>query len=146
MYSKFFELNKFDILFWAFLKPKTVQNLEILLMVSKILEISPLKTADTVTCAKVDYSLVLTLKYVDTDECPMPGEEVITMTTKIFKQMYGDENVSFDSVNKKFKVYTKKEMLALKTPSLTNWKVLGMEENINLLLKKILPIEIINDF
>jgi hypothetical protein len=72
-------------------------NLEILLMDSKILEISPLKTADTVTYAKVGYSFVMTLKYVETDENPAPSEEVITMTTNIFKQMYGDENVSFDS-------------------------------------------------
>lgn len=70
---------------------------------------------------------------------PAPNEEVITMTTNIFKQMYGNENVTFDSENRKFRIFAKKEMLALKTPSLRDWKVLGIEENIKPLLKKILP-------
>jgi hypothetical protein len=58
---------------------------------------------------------------------------------------YGDENVSFDSKNEKFNVYAKKEMLALKTAILTDWKVLVIDENLNSLLKKILPNEIITD-
>ncbi|WP_255050479.1 hypothetical protein [Lacihabitans sp. CS3-21] len=145
MYPKFFELYPRDLMVKTLDESMNDPNLEILLMDSKILEISPLKTADTVTYAKVGYSFVMTLKYVETDENPAPGEEVITMTTNIFKQMYGDENVSFDSGNKKFKVYAKKEMLALKTAGLTDWKVLGIEEKINPLLKKILPNEIITD-
>lgn len=97
MYPKFFELYPRDLMVKTLDESMNDPILEILLMDSKILEISPLKTADTVTFAKVGYSFVMTLRYVETDENPAPSEEVITMTTNIFKQMYGDENVSFDS-------------------------------------------------
>lgn len=139
MYPKFFELYPRDLMVKTLDESMNDSTLEIELMDSKILNISPLKIVDTVTYAKVGYSFVMTLKYIETDENPAPGEEVITMTTNIFKQMYGDENVSFDSENKKFRVYAKKEMLALKTAYLKDWKVLGIEENIKPLLKKILP-------
>lgn len=139
MYPKFFELYPRDLMVKTLDESMNDSTLEIELMDSKILGFSPLKTADSVTFSKVAYSFVMTLKYVETDENPAPGEEVITMTTNIFKQMYGDENVSFDSEKKKFRVYAKKEMLALKTAYLKDWKVLGIEENIKPLLKKILP-------
>lgn len=53
--------------------------------------------------------------------------------------MYGADNVTFDPENKKFRIFAKKEMLALKTSSLKDWKVLGIEENMKSVLKKILP-------
>lgn len=145
MYPKFFELYPRALMVKTLDESLRDPALEILLMDSKILDISPLKTADSVTYAKVGYSFIMTMKYVVSDENPAPTDEVITMTTNIFKQMYGDDNVTFDAENKKFRIFAKKEMLVLKTPSLTDWKVLGIEENVKTLLKKILPVEIIID-
>ena len=145
MYPKFFELYPRDLMVKTLDESLKDPSLEILLMDSKILDISPLKTADSVTYAKAGYSFVMTMKYVISDENSAPNDEVITMTTNIFKQMYGADNVTFDAENKKFRIFAKKEMLALKTPSLKDWKVLGMEENIKPALKKILPEAVMAD-
>ncbi len=145
MYPKFFELYPRALMVKTLDASLKDPALEILLMDSKIVDISPLKTADSVTYAKVGYSFVMTMKYVVSDENPAPTDEVITMTTNIFKQMYGDDMVTFDVENKKFRIFAKKEMLALKTPSLADWKVLGIEENVKPALKKILPSDLMAD-
>lgn len=145
MYPKFFDLYPRDLMVKTLDESLKDPALEILLMDSKILDISPLKTTDSVTYAKVGYSFVMTMKYVVSEETPAPTDEVITMTTNIFKQMYGEDNVTLDVENKKFRIFAKKEMLALKTPSLKDWKVLGIEENIKPALKKILPEAVLAD-
>jgi hypothetical protein len=139
MYPRFFDLYPRDLMVKTLDSSLKDPSLEILLIDSKLLDISPLKTADSVTYAKADYSFVMTMKYLISDENPPPADEVITMTTNIFKEMYGADNVTFDPENKKFRIFAKKEMLALKTPSLKDWKVLGIEENMKSVLKKILP-------
>ena len=145
MYPKFFELIARDLMVKTLDQSMKNPSLEILLMDSKVLDISDLKTVDSVTYSKVGYSFVMTLKYVASDDNPLPDDDAIAMTDNIFKEMYGAENVSFNNEEKKFRVFIKKEMLALKNPSLKDWKVLGFENNMIPMLMKILPSGIIAD-
>lgn len=142
MYPKFFELFPRQVMIEALDKSLKDPTLEIELRDSKILEISPVKTVDTVTYSIVDYSFVMTLKYVESEENPLPDEDTIEMTTNIFKNMYGD--VSYDAENYRFTIKVKKNMLVLKTPSLKSWKVLGTDANLKPYMLKIIPKEIVD--
>jgi hypothetical protein len=139
MYPKFFELYPREMMVKVMDQSMKDPSLEIELMDSKILEISEAATVDSITFSKVSYSFVMTMKYVVTADNPAPEDETINFTKNIFDQMYGKENVSFNAEMKKFRIFAKKEMLALKTPRLSEWKVLGLEENLKPILKKIIP-------
>ena len=145
MYPKFFELFARDLMVKTLDQSMQDPSLEILLMDSKVLDISDLKTVDSVTYSKVGYSFVMTLKYVASYDNPLPDDDAIAMTDNIFKETYGAENVSFNNKEKKFRIFAKKEMLVLKTPSLKEWKVLGVENNLKPMLMRILPSGIIAD-
>lgn len=143
MYPKFFELFPRQVMIEALDKSLKDPTLEIELKDSKILGISPTKTVDTVTYSIVDYAFVMTLKYVESEENPLPDKDTIGMTTNIFKNMYGD--VSYDAENYRFTIKVKKNMLVLKTPSLKSWKVLGTDANLKPYMLKIIPKEIVDE-
>lgn len=145
MYPKFFELFPREMMIKTLDQSLKDPSLEIVLKDSEILNISPPKTADTVTYSIVDYAFVMTLKYVESEENPLPDEDTIEMTTNIFKNLYGEDKVFYDKQNARFTINVKKNMLALKSPSLTSWKVLGTEANLKPFLLKIIPKEIVDE-
>lgn len=143
IYPKFFDLFPRQMMLETLNKSMNDPTLEISLKDSKILEISPSKTIDTVTYSIVHYSFVMSLKYLESEDNPLPDEEAIKFTQGIFNKMYGEENVTYDKEKMQFVMKLQKEMLVLKTPSLDAWKVLGLEPNLKPLLVKILPSEIV---
>lgn len=145
MYPGFFTLFPRHMMVEIMEKSFNDPAFEILLMDSEILNIAPLKTADTVTYSVVDYSFVMTLRYLESEETPLPDKETIELTSGVFKQMYGEENVTFVEDQMKFRIQVTKNMLMLKTPGLDSWKVLGVEENLKPLMKKIIPEKILED-
>jgi len=145
MYPGFFTLYPRHLMVEVMNRSFNDPAFEILLMDSRILDISPLKTVDTVTYAVADYSVVMTLKYLESDDNPLPDAEAIELTQGIFKQMYGEENVRYIPEETKFRITAAKKMLVLKTPGLTAWKVLGVEENLKPVMKKIIPEKILED-
>lgn len=70
MYPKFFELFPRELMAKTLDESLKDPALEIVLTDSKILSLSPLKTVDSVTYANVDYSFVMTMKYVVSDQDP----------------------------------------------------------------------------
>lgn len=144
MYPPFFTLYPRQLMVEIMDKSFNDPAFEIELMDSKILNISPLKTVDTITYSVVDYSFVMTLKYVESEEHPLPDEEAIKLTREIFEQMYGKENVSYIAGEMKFRLLAGKNMLVLRTPGLSAWKVLGIDENLKPIMKKIVPEAIID--
>lgn len=144
MYPRFFELYPRQLMVEIMDKSFNDPAFKIELMDSEILNISPLKTVDTVTYSVVDYSFVMTLKYVESEGSPLPDEEAIQLTRGIFEQMYGKENVTYIPEETKFRLLAKKNMLVLKTPAFSSWKVLGIDENLKPVMKKIIPEAIID--
>lgn len=144
MYPPFFTLYPRQMMVEIMDKSLNDPAFEIELMDSRILNVSPLKTVDTVTYSVVDYSFVMTLKYLESDEHPLPDEETIRLTRGVFEQMYGKENVSYKADEMKFRMVAGKNMLVLRTPGLSSWKVLGIDENMKPVMKKILPEAIID--
>lgn len=145
MYPKFFELFPREMMVQALDKSLKDPSLELVLKDSEILGISASKTVDTVTYSIVDYAFVMTLKYIESEENPLPDEDTIEMTKGIFKNMYGEDNVKYDAENWRFTVNVQKNMLALKTPSLKSWKVLGTDANLKPYMLKIIPKEIVDE-
>lgn len=145
MYPKFFELFPRDIMIKALDKSLNDPAFEIILRDSEILSISPQKTVDSVTYAIADYSFVMSLKYVESEENSLPDQSTIDLTKDIFNNMYGEDNVYFSDEEKKFTIRVTKNMLVLKTPLLTSWKVLGTDANLKPLLLKIIPKEIVDE-
>lgn len=145
MYPKFFELFPREVMVQALDKTLKDPTLDILISNSEILGISPVKTVDTVTYSIVDYSFVMKLKYLESDENPFPDEDTIDLTMNIFKNMYGEKNVIYDADNYMFTMQVEKKLLALKTPSLKSWKVLGTDANLKPYMLKIIPKEIVDE-
>ncbi len=145
MYPGFFTLYPRHLMVEIMDKSFNDPAFEILLTDSRILNISPVKTADTVSYCVVDYSVVMTLRYLESEGNPLPDKETVELTHGVFKQMYGEENVTYIPEEMKFRIKTKKSMLALKTPGLSEWKVLGVEENLKPVMKKIIPEKILED-
>lgn len=145
MYPGFFTLYPRHLMVEIMDKSFNDPAFEILLMDSRILHVSPVKTADTVSYSVVNYSVVMTLRYLESEDNPLPDKETVEVTRGIFKQMYGEENVTYIPEEMKFRIMTKKSMLALKTPGLDEWKVLGVEENLKPVMKKIIPGKILED-
>ena len=145
MYPKFFELFPREVMVQALDKTLKDPTLDISISNSEILGISPVKTVDSVTYSIVDYSFVMKLKYLESDENPLPDEDTIDLTKNIFKNMYGEKNVIYDADNYMFTMQVEKKLLALKTPSLKSWKVLGTDANLKPYMLKIIPKEIVDE-
>ena len=144
MYPKFFELFPREVMVLALDKTLKDPTLDISISNSEILAISPAKTVDSVTYSIVDYAFVMKLKYLESDENPLPDEDTIDLTMNIFKNMYGEKNVIYDADNSMFTMQVEKKLLALKTPSLQSWKVLGTDANLKPYMLKIIPKEIVD--
>lgn len=145
MYPGFFTLFPRQKMVETMDKAFNDPSFEIRLLDSKILNISPAKTIDTVTYCVVDYQVVMTLKFQESEDNPLPDEETVQMTRTMFEQLYGKENISYSTEEMKFRIRVENKMLALKTPGLDSWKVLGVEENLKPLMKKIIPEKILED-
>lgn len=145
MYPKFFELFPREVMVQALDKTLKDPTLDISISNSEILGISPVKTVDSVTYSIVDYAFVMKLKYLESDENPLPDEDTIDLTMNIFKNMYGEKNVIYDADNYMFTMQVEKKLLALKTPSLKSWKVLGTDANLKPYMLKIIPKEIVDE-
>lgn len=140
-YPRIFELVPRDVMEKATVEMLTQEGIEIGFLESEIKSIKPLKDVKGIKYQKVIYRSKMFMKMdLESDTSSYDPTALVLVS---LKKTFGAKNVSQDEESKAFIIDALKTGLAVLDPNYGDWKVITIEANMEPLLEKILPKEVL---
>ncbi|UTW61574.1 hypothetical protein KFE98_16375 [bacterium SCSIO 12741] len=135
VYPKLFEHYPKADLQTAFEKLYSDPDVKIEMKNAKVKSVSETMEYQGVQYATLDYSFDMHMKFLNNEG----GEEGLQFAALMLKEVYGADNVSFDSKTGVISIHTETTMYAVNDPAYPGWKFLEKKEDMKDVMKKIFP-------
>lgn len=109
-----------------------------------IQRISDKMEMEGISYVMVNYSYKMSITFLDAED-DTEGEELNSeeITVNVFRQMYGEDSVSYNSEKHYVLIGVAKNLYAINNPDYKGWKFLEKAENMMPLLEQMIPAKVI---
>jgi len=144
IYPKLFDLIPKDRMLEMMNKTKADTTTRVSLVSPSVTRISEVTKVGGTDYVLIQYTFQMTMTFtLAKNEDGEEETEPFDFTAEVLKEKYGKKNVTEDRENNTLKANVSNEMFAIRDPAYTGWKFLEKKENMQPILSKLLPKEVL---